>query len=81
MPDPLKHSRRALPGHESEEGGRVVAQIVISVHASGALAVSGSIGDRAWALAVLENAKDAINGHHNRQLAAAIVPAKDVDLG
>lgn len=59
--------------------GHVKAQITIRVYEHGALAVEGPIHDKAWCLAVLQNAIDAVNGHH-RPRAGIVVPGHDVEL-
>jgi hypothetical protein len=58
----------------------VIAKIEICVRRSGAMSTAGSIEDEAYALAVLDHAKDAIRQHHARKRAKLIVPAKDVSL-
>jgi hypothetical protein len=81
MSDPV---RRPLGGgvldEDSHGAGELVAKFVIKAHASGALSIEGPIENREWALAVLENAKDAINNHHARRAMGLIVPAKDVSV-
>lgn len=64
----------------TDAGNQVVARIVIEVTAAGGLRVSGDIGDQQWALAALDNAKDAIKSHHARLFGHAIVDPKDVKL-
>lgn len=55
----------------------VVVEIRVCVHADGALAVHGPIEDKAWTIAALSNAIDAVRNHSKGGL---IVPAKDVSL-
>lgn len=70
---------RSMPDH-STAAGDVYATLSINVHASGALSVVGPIENLEWALAVLENAKDAIRGYHAKKDGGIIVPAKDVSI-
>ncbi len=79
MGHPLQHGRD-LPEHMTAQGDKVVARITIDVMASGALRCYGDIGDQRWALAALDNAKDAIKSHHAQQLGHAIVRPEDVKL-
>ena len=58
----------------------VVAAISVKFHASGALSVSGNIGDLAFALQMLDHAKDAIRSQHRKRESGLIVPGRDVDL-
>lgn len=81
MPDPLKGNRDTLPDHCTPDGDKVVETLTIRIHASGALSVVGPIDNHAWALAVLDNARDAINNHHNPQRKGGlIVPGNDVSI-
>jgi hypothetical protein len=57
-----------------------VARLEITCRRNGALSVAGSIDDLAYALAILDNAKDALRGFHARKGAPLIVPARDVTL-
>ena len=70
---------RSLPDHGTPAGDAVRVQIVIKVHASGALSIEGPLEERAWMLAALENAKDAVRNHRPREL-GLIVPPSDVSL-
>ena len=47
-------------------GDDVVAEIVISVRRNGAMSVAGAINDEYYAIAMCDNAKDAIKSHHVR---------------
>ena len=57
-----------------------IARIEITCRRNGALSVAGSIDDQAYALAILDNAKDAIRGYHARKGQPLIVPSRDVSL-
>lgn len=56
----------------------VVVEIRVRVHADGALSVQGPIEDKAWTIAALNNAIDAVRNHGRP--GALIVPPKDVSL-
>ncbi len=79
MGNPLQHAT-SLPDHATDVGDRVAARIVITVHASGAMSVSGNIEDQQWALVALEHAADAVRSHHARKAGELVIPAKDVRL-
>ena len=79
MSNPLKMNTRTLPDHLSADGETIATELRITLHASGALSVSGPIDNLEWALAVLENARDAVMGYHSRK-AALMIPAKDVRI-
>lgn len=70
---------RSLHDHLTPSGDVVTVQIVIKVHASGAMSVEGPLDEREWMLAALENAKDAVRNH--RRASPIIVPPKDVSIG
>ena len=55
-----------------------LARLEITCRRSGALSVAGDISDLAYALAMLDNAKDALRNHHARR--PLIVPPRDVAL-
>lgn len=57
----------------------VVAYLQIDIRQSGALSVSGSIGDEKYALNALQAAMDAVKSHHKRDK-ALIIPGKDTGL-
>jgi hypothetical protein len=65
-------------------GDAPISRIEIVCRRNGALSVSGSIDDQRYALAVLDNAKDAIKSFHARKRAngngSIIVPHCDVAL-
>lgn len=62
-------------------GDAVVFAIEIKVRRNGAMSVAGSIGEEAYALAVLDAAKQSVKAHNARhalaQPAGLIVPAHD----
>lgn len=57
----------------------VLRTLDISISASGAFQVSGTITDGAMALQVLENARDAVGGYHLRAGGISI-PGRDVTI-
>lgn len=59
--------------------GDMIAQIQISLYASGEMSVSGHIGDKRMALQLLEHAKDAIN-NQLRPEDQLLIPNKDVEI-
>ena len=68
-----------MPKMEDRKGtDRIVSRIVITHYENGALSVEGQISDKAYALAVLENAKDAVR--NNRSGERLVTPAKDVEI-
>jgi hypothetical protein len=72
------HQGRDLPDHMSPTGDAVAVEITIRVYASGAMSVHGPMEDKAWMLAALENAKDAVKNHHD--VKAIVIPGKDLSL-
>lgn len=48
-------------------GDDVVAALTIAVRRNGAMSVAGAINDYAYAIAMLDSAKDAVRNHHDRQ--------------
>lgn len=54
---------------------RASVQLTITLHASGALSVSGPVADEALCVALLDNAREAIKRQHSKAL---IIPANDV---
>jgi hypothetical protein len=61
-----------------------IARIEICCRRNGAMSVAGSIEDLHYALAVLDNARDAIRAFHARKRAngngGVHIPARDVSL-
>lgn len=76
MANPFTSRASSLPDHMTGDGNAVAVQITITVHASGALSVNGPLGDKAWCLAALEQAKDAVK---NWRAGGLIIPGNDVD--
>lgn len=66
-----------LPGVQDD----VVASIRIDYHANGEISVKGNIGDKVFALGMLDQARDAVKHQlrpeDRKQL---IVPARDVEV-
>lgn len=62
-------------------GDAVVFALEIKVRRNGAMSVAGGIGEEAYALAVLDAAKQSIKAHNAREALARpqglIVPARD----
>lgn len=73
------HQGRDLPDHLEPSGDAVAIEIVIRVHASGAMSVAGPVEDREWMLAALDHAKDAVRNHH-RPKNEIVIPGRDTDL-
>jgi len=63
-------------------GETKVAVIEVSVRKNGSMSVIGAINDLAYALAMLDNAKDAVRRHHSRIDAGQriITPFEDTPL-
>lgn len=60
-------------------GDDVVAQIVINLHANGAMSVSGNIGDVNLAVGMVDHARDAIKGKFSPKK-EIIIPNYDVTV-
>ena len=68
-----------MPKIEDRKGvDRVVSKFVITHYENGALSVEGQISDKAYAIAVLNNAIDAIR--NNRSGERLVTPSKDVEI-
>jgi hypothetical protein len=65
-------------------GDAPIARIEITCRRNGAMSVAGNIEDLRYALAILDNARDAIKSHHARKRAGngggLIVPPADLTL-
>ena len=63
-------------------GDQKVAVLEIAVRRNGSMSVAGSINNLAYALAMLDQAKDTLRAHHMRINAGGIIitPAKDTPL-
>lgn len=70
-----------MNNHEGDDM-ECVAEIRVKIARSGAMAVMGNINDEMWALACLEQAKQAVKDYHKRQCGQIniIVPAHDSAL-
>jgi len=64
----------------SPAGDVVAAQLVITLHASGALTITGPIADPQWCLDALDHARDFIKNSMKPKDQIVVVPAKDVEL-
>ena len=56
---------------------RATVQLTITLHQNGALSVNGPVSDKALCIALLDNAREALNRQHSKAL---IVPAHDVGV-
>jgi hypothetical protein len=63
-------------------GDTKVAVIEVAVRRNGAMSVAGCINNLPYALAMLDQAKDAVRRHHSRMNAGKqlIIPAHDTPL-
>jgi hypothetical protein len=65
-------------------GDTVVASLEIKLRRNGAMSVGGSITDEAYALHLLDTARDTVRNYHNQQRlglrSTLIVPAYDTSL-
>ena len=52
-------------------------RVVVTLHPEGALSVEGAIHDKAFCIAMLENAIDAVRNHG---MAGLVVPSRDVSV-
>jgi len=57
----------------------VVARLEICCRRNGSLSVGGDISNLPYALAILDNAKDALRNHHSRR--PVVIPGKDTSFG
>ena len=55
-------------------GDAVIAKIEICVRRNGSMSTAGTIENEAYALAILDHAKDAIRSHHKRKAKLVIKP-------
>lgn len=56
---------------------QVTVSLTVKLHENGALSVEGPVHDKAFCLAMLQNAIDAVRNHNKPGL---VVPPKDVQL-
>lgn len=65
-------------------GDEIIAKIELCIRRNGAMSVGGHINDEAYAIAMCEQAKDAIRNYHSRRRlehnGKLIIPARDVGL-
>lgn len=61
-------------------GDKIQAQFIIKIWDNGSLSIEGPIEDKIFALAVLENAKDAVKNHRRPDMVDIFIPSKDVSL-
>lgn len=77
--DPRKAARLAAgTAAPVEHPDDTVAFVTVRLHANGMLTTQGHVGDKAFAVKLLENAIDAIK-HRVRDSADILVPARDVE--
>ena len=74
--------RRIAQNPDDLYGDAVIAEIQIKVRRNGAMSTGGDIHNLEYALAMLDNARDAVLRFHSRMAADShvMVPAQDVDL-
>lgn len=76
--------REATRDPDDLHGDQTVAVIEIRVRRNGAMSVAGDINNEAYALAMLDNARDSIRNHNARrrigERGGVIIPAKDTGL-
>lgn len=58
---------------------RVIGQLIIKIHDTGAMSVEGPIEETEWCLAVLENAADVIRNRRT-QKRLSLVPPSEVSV-
>jgi hypothetical protein len=65
-------------------GDTIVCQITIACRRNGTMSVSGHINDEAYAMAMLDTAKQSLKSHHDKirmgQRGGMIIPAHDTAL-
>lgn len=72
-----------LPNQPDPRGDDVIVRLAIEVRRDGSMSVSGDIQDLAYALIMLDSAKDSLRSYHDRrrvQGAGLIIPPHDVRL-
>ncbi len=70
---------RNLADHATPDGDAVAVEIIIRVHASGAMSILGPMQDPAWVLAALDHAKDAVK-NQMKPKNEIVIPSKDIQL-
>lgn len=58
----------------------VLARLVVTVHRSGAMSVSGDIHDEKFALSMIDAARDSVRSFHLRRHGELIIPASATGL-
>ena len=77
--DPRKAARLAAgTAPPVEHPDDTVAFVTVRMHANGSMSVQGHVGDKAFAIALLTNAIDAVRARVNDP-SALVVPARDVE--
>ena len=76
--DPVKASLAAGAPAPVEHPDDTVAFVTVRLHANGAMSTQGHVGDKAFAIALLQNAIDAIKANV-RDPGAIVVPSRDVE--
>lgn len=72
--------------HDDVRDDECIAYITVKIARSGAMAVSGAVGDEMFALACLDQAKQSVKDFHKRRrgestiIAPQLVPAYDTPL-
>jgi hypothetical protein len=65
--------------HPYQQAGSVVAYILVQVHDHGGISIEGNVGDKDFALKVMDHAKDAIRGTKYGDVTQHEIPAYDVE--
>jgi len=58
----------------------VLAQLVVTVHRSGAMSIAGDIHDEKFALSMIDAARDSVRSHHLKNKGSLIIPASSTGL-
>lgn len=76
--DPVKASLAAGRAAPVEHPDDTVAFVTVRLHANGAMSTQGHVGDKAFAIALLTNAIDAIRANV-KDPTEIVVPSRDVE--
>lgn len=60
--------------------GNIVAQVTVTYYAGGALSVDGSVGDKPFAIRLLQHGIDAVKAQIRPEDKPLVIPNRDVDL-
>ena len=60
------HGGLLMNKDDFDVAGRVVAKLTIIAYDSGAMSVGGNIENEAYALALIDGARDAVKNHHKK---------------